>query len=182
MCHASVLQFTASAITRADVEGLHVAEAGAYDVNGSPRPHVTGLSPASYTGFDSRPGPGVDVVADAADLPRYGPFSLVVSTEMLEHAPDWQAATRGMITALAPGGVLVLTTRSPGFGLHEYPGDYWRFPVDVMRAILAGAGLAVERIEPDPGAPGVCARARKPAAWSWPAPDPWAGISLPGPG
>ncbi|MCW2933034.1 MAG: hypothetical protein JWM19_3996, partial [Actinomycetia bacterium] len=68
------------------------------------------------------------------------------------------------------GGVLVLTTRSEGFPLHGYPEDWWRFSVEAMGAILQAAGLDVERLEPDPdpASPGVFARARKPAGWTWP--------------
>jgi hypothetical protein len=39
-----------------------------------------------------------------------------------------------------------------------------------MGQILKAAGLDVERLEPDPDpqSPGVFAKARKPAGWSWP--------------
>jgi SAM-dependent methyltransferase len=119
-----------------------------------------------------RAGPGVDLVADAASLPEVlGQADVVISTEMLEHAADWQAAMRGMIDVLAPDGVLVLTTRSEGFPVHGYPDDHWRFPVESMAEILGSAGLTVERCEPDPdpASPGVFAKARKPGGWSWPA-------------
>ena len=171
--HPSAMAFACPALTGADVRGKFVLEAGSLNVNGSVRPHVESLGPASYRGTDMRAGPGVDVVCDAADLPaRFGPGSadVVVSTEMLEHAKDWQAAVRGMIGVLAEGGVLVLTTRSEGFPLHGYPEDHWRYSVSAMGVILASAGLDVERLEPDPDpqSPGVFARARKPAGWSWP--------------
>jgi SAM-dependent methyltransferase len=167
--HASAMAFACSALTEADVRGRYVVEAGSMDVNGSVRPHIRSLGPYSYTGTDMRPGPGVDVVMDAADLPPKA-AQVVVSTEMLEHAADWQAAMRGMIGALEPGGVLVLTTRSQGFPLHGYPDDHWRFSVEAMGAILKAAGLDVERLEADPlpGHPGVFCKARKPAGWSWP--------------
>jgi hypothetical protein len=110
----------------------------------------------------------VDLVCDAADLP--GRAHVVISTEMLEHAADWQAAVRGLVDVVADDGLLVLTTRSAGFPLHGYPEDHWRFSVGAMGEILAAAGLDVERLEPDPDpqSPGVFARARKPAGWSWP--------------
>ena len=171
--HPSAMAFACPALTAGDVAGRSVLEAGSLNVNGSVRGHVESLGPASYRGTDMRPGPGVDVVCDAADLPaRFGAGSadVVVSTEMLEHAKDWQAAVRGMITVLTEGGVLVLTTRSEGFPLHGYPEDHWRYSVEAMGTILAAAGLDVERLEPDPDpqSPGVFARARKPAGWSWP--------------
>ena len=169
--HPSAMAFACSALTAGDVAGKRVLEAGSFDVNGSVRPHVTGLGPLSYVGTDMRPGPGVDVVADAAILPgALGQADVVVSTEMLEHAADWQAAMRGLISSVAAGGILVITTRSAGFPLHGYPDDHWRYSVEAMGAILKGAGLDTERLEPDPdpASPGVFAKARKPAGWAWP--------------
>jgi SAM-dependent methyltransferase len=175
--HPSAYRFACSALTAGDVAGKTVLEAGSMDVNGSVRPHVEGLGPHSYIATDMRPGAGVDMVLAAEELPsRFsqmgggGGFGVVISTEMLEHAKDWQAAVRGMIGVLAEGGVLVLTTRSEGFPLHGYPEDHWRYSVDAMGTILLAAGLTVERLmpDPDPASPGVFARARKPAGWSWP--------------
>ena len=169
--HPSAMAFACPALTEADVCGKAVLEAGSMNVNGSVRDYVESLGPVSYIGTDMRPGPGVDVVCDAADLAgRFAAADVVISTEMLEHAKDWQAAVRGMISVLAEGGVLVLTTRSEGFPLHGYPEDHWRYSVAAMGTILAAAGLDVERLEPDPDqqSPGVFARARKPAGWSWP--------------
>lgn len=181
--HPSAMAFACSALTEADVRGKYVIEAGAYDVNGSVRPHVESLSPAKYIATDIRPGPGVDEVCSAEQLPVYwSNADLVISTEMLEHAADWRAAVEGMIDVLKPGGVLVLTTRSAGFPLHGYPEDHWRFPVESMREILAAAALTVERCEPDPdpASPGVFAKARKPDGWSWPADtaDRWAAVRV----
>lgn len=179
--HASAMAFACSVLTADNVRGRRVIEAGAYDVNGSVRPHVMTLGPSHYLGTDMRDGPGVDLVCAAEDLPSMlgalnsgaplsGGADVVVSTEMLEHAKDWQGAVRGMVGAVAGGGVLVLTTRSEGFPLHGYPEDHWRFSVDAMRDILTAAGLEVERCEPDPdpASPGVFAKASKPAGWSWP--------------
>lgn len=164
--HPSVLAFAEGALCEADVKGRAVLEAGAYDVNGSVRPLVEALGPASYIGTDMTAGPGVDVVCAASGLPaRFGRADVVISTEMLEHAADWQGSVAGMVSVLAEGGLLVLTTRSPGFPYHPFPDDFWRFPVETMRDILAGAGLLVERCEADPEAPGVFAVARKPEGW-----------------
>lgn len=161
------MDFAVSAIGEAEARGKVVFEAGAFDVNGSVRPHVESLGPASYTGTDMQSGPRVDVVLDAADLPSLGQADLVLSFEMLEHCADWRAAMRGLIGTVAEGGFLVLTTRSPGFGYHPFPEDHWRFPVPVMGAIIAAAGLEVLRLEADP-MPGVFVKARKPEGWEWP--------------
>lgn len=169
--HPSAYAWASTALTPDEVKDAHVTEAGAYNVNGSVRDAVEALGPASYTGTDMRPGPGVDVVCDAADLPGLEPPpAVLISTEMLEHAEDWQAAVRGMITALTPGGLLVLTTRGPGFPLHGYPEDHWRFTPDAMGQIMGAAGMEVLdlRADPDPLSPGVFVKARKPDDWAWP--------------
>jgi SAM-dependent methyltransferase len=92
---------------------------------------------------------------------------VVISTEMLEHAEDWRAAVTGMVTVLAPGGLLLLTTRSTGFPYHPHPGDFWRYSVDQMDGIAAACGLEVIQLEhdPDPSQPGVFLLARKPQGW-----------------
>jgi SAM-dependent methyltransferase len=170
--HASAYAFAVSALTAADVGGKRVLEAGSCDVNGSVRPHAESLGPASYTGVDISPGPRVDLVMDAAAIPeRLGRdcADVVISTEMLEHAGDWQAVVRGLIAAVAPGGLLVLTTRSAGFPYHPYPEDHWRYSVEAMGEIVKAAGLDILRLEPDiPASPGVFCKARKPAGWTWP--------------
>jgi hypothetical protein len=177
--HASVLDWVPGVLTAGEVAGRRVIEAGSYDVNGSARPYIESLGPASYTGIDIRPGPRVDMVMDAADIPaRLGSAGIVASFEMLEHARDWRAAIGGMITALDPGGILLLTTRSAGFARHDHPGDWWRYSTAAMKAILEGAGLEILRLEDDPEAPGVFAKAVKPAGWAWPEDTGWLDITL----
>lgn len=171
--HFSAFRYASAALEPGEIKGRTVIEAGAMDVNGTVRPAVEACHPAAYTATDMRPGPGVDVVCTAEGLPaRFGTDAadVVISTEMLEHAQDWQAAVGGMLAVLKPGGVLVLTTRSEGFPLHGYPDDHWRFSVAAMLAILGAAGLDDIRVEadPDPASPGVFARASKPEGWKRP--------------
>jgi SAM-dependent methyltransferase len=171
--HPSAYQFATTALDPAEVRGKVVAEAGAQDVNGSARAAVEAHGPAAYLATDMHPGSGVDIVCAAEDLPaRFGCASadVVISTEMLEHAEDWQGALGGMLGVLKPGGVLLLTTRSEGFPPHDYPGDWHRFSVGAMGTILKAAGLEDIRVQPDPdpASPGVFARAAKPLLWQRP--------------
>ncbi len=48
-------------------------------------------------------------------------FSLVVSAEMLEHLADWHPLIHYPKQSVKPGGVLLVTTRSIGFGYQSYP-------------------------------------------------------------
>lgn len=164
--HGSVYEFLEAHATAADVAGKKVLEVGSLDVNGSPRRVIEPLGPAKYVGVDMREGPKVDRVCEAVEVvDLYGPesFDVVVSTEMLEHAVDWHGAVSNMKRALRLNGLLLLTTRSPGFPQHDHPGDYWRFTVQDMREIFADMEELV--VLEDPAAPGVFVRARKPAVF-----------------
>jgi glycosyltransferase involved in cell wall biosynthesis len=174
--HGSVLGFFAyGALQNAEVAGKDVLEVGSLDVNGSVRPMVMARQPASYMGVDVVDGPGVDRVVDAVDLvATFGPdsFDVVVSTEMLEHAADWQAAVANMVAVLRPGGVLVWTTRSPGFAYH-HPPDRWRFTQQAMAEVLARLELEPLVLMDDPEHPGVFCKTRKLTGWRawWPTRD-----------
>lgn len=170
MCHQSVLTWAASALTPNHITGLDVLEVGSYNVNGTVRPLIQRHAPKSYLGVDATPGPGVDLVLNVDALAgEFDPvFGLVVSTEMLEHVRGWRTALANLIQVVAPGGVLAVTTRSPGFPYHPFPEDHWRYPPETMGKLLESAGMLLEAVHPDPEAPGVFAVARKPADWAAP--------------
>jgi SAM-dependent methyltransferase len=129
-----------------------VLEAGSLNVNGSPRDVCAGHY-ATYLGIDLVPGPGVDAVLDVTRVGERFPehFDVALSTEMLEHVADWRAALRALLGALRVGGLLVLTTRSPGFEYHPYPEDNWRFTAAHMRRIFPpGDAVALLRLAHDP--------------------------------
>ena len=167
MCHRSVLAFVMTRISTVDIRGKNVLEVGSLDVNGSPRWIIELLEPESYIGVDMRQGPKVDLICDACNLvDTFGTeqFGVVVSTEMLEHAEDWRGAVSNMKRVLVPGGLLLITTRSPGFPLHDYPGDHWRFTAQDALEIFAD--MEELEVTVDPMAPGILVRARKPMAFS----------------
>jgi SAM-dependent methyltransferase len=155
MCHDTVLAFGPRVVKREHVEGLRVLEVGSRNVNGSLRPYIESLAPASYVGVDVQPGPGVDGLRDVegASFCFLEPFDLVVCTEVLEHVRDWRAAARNLKRSVRVGGHLLITTRSRGFKLHEFPGDYWRYSLDDMANIFADFEILV--LESDTHAPGV---------------------------
>jgi SAM-dependent methyltransferase len=157
------LQFGHQVISAADIAGRRVIEVGALNINGSLRPHVESLGPASYLGVDITAGPGVDEVCDAEQVvARFGfeVFDVVISTEMLEHVRDWRTVVRSLKGLVRPGGLLVTTTRSLGFPYHGFPYDFWRYELDDMKRIFADFRL--DDLRPDPSEPGVFLRAVKP--------------------
>jgi SAM-dependent methyltransferase len=179
--HKSVLAWINTALTEEDIAGKRVLEVGSYNVNGSVRPIITAYHPSEYLGVDQAAGPGVDEVLDCSALIETfgaGSWDVVVSTEMLEHVRDWRACVRNLIHVVAPGGLLVITTRSPGFPYHPFPEDHWRYPVAAFERILANARLDQLNVRPDPEAPGVFVKARKPEGWRPPRGNPWVGVGV----
>lgn len=159
--------FGTTHLTSADIRGKSVLEVGSRNVNGSLRGHVEGLAPLSYLGVDIQPGPGVDEVCPVDQLlKRFGDnaFEVVFSTEMLEHVRDWRAAVTNLKGVTKPGGILLITTRSQGFGFHGYPFDFWRFETTDMAVLFEDFELLA--LEPDRSEPGVFLKSRKPAIWN----------------
>lgn len=151
-------------IVKADIPGARVLEVGSFDVNGSVRPAVEAFGPALYIGVDQQLGPRVDRVVPVdqlVDVFGSTSFDVVISTEMLEHAADWEMAVSQMAAVLDLGGLLIITTRSEGFPYHPFPGDWWRFSVDAMIEIVCRLGFCPVEVESDPQFPGVFAAARK---------------------
>lgn len=79
---------------------------------------------------------------------------------MLEHVRDWHRVVINFKHVLRPGGSLLLTTRSYGFGYHGFPYDFWRYELSDLRQIFAD--FTIENLESDPLSPGVFLKARKP--------------------
>jgi SAM-dependent methyltransferase len=160
MCNDSGMNFVSKVVREPDVKGKRVLEVGSVNVNGSVRPVICRFGPSEYIGVDIVKGEGVDKVCSAEDLlkcfPR-GSFGLVVSTEVLEHVRDWRRVITNIKSLLAEDGVLVLTTRSYGFGYHGYPYDFWRFEEQDMRELFGD--MRITDLESDPSAPGVFLRA-----------------------
>jgi len=88
--------------------------------------------------------PGVDVAADAAQLPfRTGVFQRVECDAVLEHVRDPREVMGEIERVLAPGGYAhVVTPFCHPF--HEYPRDYRRFTLDGLKEIRGGLEVAAE--------------------------------------
>lgn len=163
MCNSRCLEFIENTIEAEDIYNQAILEVGSYDVNGSPRRHITKFSPRLYLGVDIRPGPGVDEVCKAEMLVEHfgiDQFDMLISTEVLEHVADWKQVIHNMKQVVRPGGTLIITTRSIGFPQHDFPADYWRYEPDDIDFILGDC--AIDIIERDlPTTPGIFTKARK---------------------
>ena len=127
-----------------DVRPRAVLEIGSLDINGSVRALFGG--DVTYHGIDVVDGPGVDEVADAAAWRADRTYDVVVSTEVLEHAPRWDRIITNAWDAVEPGGRLLLTCatdpRAPHSavdGLDVRPEEHYRnLPPGDVRALAAG--------------------------------------------
>ena len=101
-----------------------VVEFGSRVVNGTVREIFTDAK--VYLGIDIEAGPGVDIVADAADWKADEPVDCVVCCEVLEHSERWPEVVGSSYRALKPGGVLILTCASEKRAPHGVSGDLIR--------------------------------------------------------
>lgn len=93
------------------------------------------------TACDIEKREGVDVVADAHDLPFLdGEFEVILCSEVLEHLHAPEKAISEMYRVLKPGGTLILTTRFM-FPQHDVPHDYFRYTEYGMRHLFRQWGI-----------------------------------------
>jgi len=157
------MEFFIQNVAEEDVRGREVLEVGSKYVNGSARPYVERLKPKRYIGVDIQHGKYVDIILSAERLVEYfGETSVdvVIASELLEHVRDWRSAVENMKRVLRPGGILYVTTRSYGFGVHAHPYDFWRYEMADIKTIFSD--FLIEVLEKDPHAPGVFVKAFKP--------------------
>jgi SAM-dependent methyltransferase len=112
-----------------------VLEVGSQNINGSVRSHFTNCS---YIGTDLGPAAGVDVVHDITKGPFTGNFDVVISSEMLEHCEDWEAALSNMYNNIKPGGLFILTCAGPNrqeHGTHNHTPQDSKFTLNHYRNI-----------------------------------------------
>lgn len=120
-----------------------IIEAGSRNINGSNRVYFESIEPEEYIGIDIIKGEGVDLVLNVCNLETHFEserFDCALSTEMLEHCENWQDAVIQLVKVVKVGGLILITTRSPGFDLHGYPNDHNRFTSQDMKNIFEGVG------------------------------------------
>jgi SAM-dependent methyltransferase len=99
------------------------------DVGCGERPYDHIFQPyvSRAVGLDVVPGPKVDFVAPADQLPfRDGSFDCVTCTQVLEHTPHPAAVVSEAYRVLRKGGVAFISTHGTA-RYHPNPEDYWRW-------------------------------------------------------
>ena len=145
--HEQAFGWIAAQVARTAIAAPSVLEIGSLDINGSVRPLFATAS--HYHGLDLVAGDGVDEVADASTWPPPRTYDVVVSAEVLEHAPPWREILEMMWRATAPGGLLLMTCATDGRaphsavdGLDVRPDEYYaNVAARDVRALIAGWGI-----------------------------------------
>jgi SAM-dependent methyltransferase len=114
MAHPEQLEFIRHVKTHLPhyFEKNSVLEIGSLDINGTIRGFFNNCE---YTGLDVAPGPGVDIVCDGQNFDAAdASFDVVISCEVMEHNPHWQATMANMIRLLKPGGLIIMSCATIG--------------------------------------------------------------------
>jgi len=157
------LRFGWKNIKKEEIFDKDVIEVGAYNVNGSLRSYIKKFSPKKYVGVDIQNGECVDMICDAVNLVEtFGKesFDFIITTEMLEHVEDWKCVINNLKDICKPNGIIFITTRSKGFGKHDYPYDHWRYEIDDMKFIFSDCQIIT--LQKDTRHPGVFIKVIKP--------------------
>jgi SAM-dependent methyltransferase len=115
-----------------------ILEVGSYQVPGQEEiADLRALFPnKQYLGVDVQPGPGVDCVADAENLPQAdGSVGTVIAMNTLEHVPRFWHAFEEAYRVLRPDGALLVSCPF-SFHIHDFPSDYWRFTPEALALML----------------------------------------------
>jgi SAM-dependent methyltransferase len=97
-------------------EGTRVLEIGALNINGTVRVF---FDKAQYTGIDIGVGDCVDEVCRGEDYPAAAcTFDVVLSTEVFEHAENWDLIFLNMLRLAKPDGLVAFSCASRGRTQH----------------------------------------------------------------
>lgn len=166
MCNISGIIFCTINLLREEIEGKKIIELGSYNVSGSIQPIIKSLGPAEYVGVDIEKGQAVDVICNAENIvEKFGKesFDIVISTELLEHVRDWRKVISNIKNICKTNGIILVTTRSYGFGYHGFPQDFWRYELEDMKNIFLDCEILT--LEKDTEMPGVFIKVKKPSTF-----------------
>lgn len=126
---------------------VKILDIGGRDLNGTHKALFPNAS--KYVVLDLRPGPNVDIVADATTWEPDDEYDIVTCAEVYEHAPNWPMIVATAYRALRPGGFYVATCAGPGRPEHSgveatplLPGEYYgNVSMDDMAQVMRQCGF-----------------------------------------
>ena len=149
MAHGAQMMFIMQTMGKHPAAFLEnkVLEVGSLNINGSVRGFF--FNPQLYIGCDVGKGPGVDVVCPGEDLTYdEGSFDTVISTEMMEHNPNWVKTLHNMHRMLRKNGLMVTTCAGPGRPEHGTTrSDVGSSPLTVAKGWDYYGNVSTEDIE-----------------------------------
>lgn len=164
MCNVNCILFGLKFL-KDEIRGKKIIEVGSYNENGGLREFLDFWNPDEYIGIDITQGPGVDIVCSAEKILENfekESFDIVISTEVLEHIKDWRKAISNIKAVCKPNGIILISTRSYGFGYHGFPYDFWRYELEDMNKIFSDCEILSIQKDLSAGSPGVFIKVRKP--------------------
>lgn len=135
--HPAVMKFVYKTVRQHDPSGPCL-ELGSLNINGTVRHVFSHNQP--YIGIDLHKGKDVDMIANAHNLPfRDNTFSIVVSTEMLEHDTMPVASLEEAFRVLVKKGLLICTAATDQRPEHNVylTGYYKNIAEDTVREVLS---------------------------------------------
>ncbi|GAC1465548.1 MAG: hypothetical protein PVSMB8_17240 [Vulcanimicrobiaceae bacterium] len=97
----------------------------------------------SYVALDTAPGPEVDIVGDALNLPfGDGEFETIFSSQVLEHVSDPRRMLSELARASSTDGKIIVSVPQY-WPEHEVPFDFQRLTIHGLRALGSSVGLQV---------------------------------------
>jgi SAM-dependent methyltransferase len=129
-----------------EINQKRIIDVGSQDINGSFRDIIIKHNPSEYIGIDFAEGKGVDRVLsiyDCADVYGEQSFDIVISTETIEHIEDWRSGINNLKKLTKIGGIILLTSRSKGFGMHGFPHDHWRYEISDISEIFSNWNINI---------------------------------------
>jgi SAM-dependent methyltransferase len=161
----SNLGWAALYLRPSEIKGKKILEVGSRNWDVTLTDYIKDAKPMTYMGTDMMEGRNVDLVCPAEKLVEHfgkEKFDVVVCCEVLEHVENWPLAIQNMKDVLAPGGIILLTTRTKGYPEHGFPNDYWRFESQDLFAIFTD--FIVDAVYQDDQHHGSYIKAVKPVA------------------
>lgn len=150
--HSEAYQWVQKYAWTPDGRECAVLDIGGRDINGSVRELFPSAKP--YVSIDLEPGPGVDIVANAATWVPDRTFDIVLAVEVFEHTWQWPEICLTAYWALTLGGRFIATMAGPGRHPHSghdgefrlLPGEYYGNvdPADLRRVLTEVGFTGIE--------------------------------------